>query len=187
MLGYNWLTHYNPLIDWAKSSISFPATSIENPVPDTMPSRRATVSEEMELHPESDYSDPEPRENMSAPESIPESTPNPTPTPTPKVDIALVNAAAYLRASSLPGSQEFSLCLTQEGISARTATTSDSPPVDLSNVLKEYHEFVDVFDRIKAHTLASHRPYDLKINLEEGYTPPLGQVYSLSQTELKAL
>jgi len=187
VLGYNWLTRYNLLIDWAKSSISFPATSIENPVPDTTPSKRATVSEEMESHPESDYSDPEPRENMSAPESTPESTPNPTPTPTPKVDIALVNAAAYLRTSSLPGSQEFSLCLTHEGISARAATTSDSPPVDLSNVPKEYHEFVDVFDRIKAHTLASHRPYDLKINLEEGYTPPLGQVYSLSQTELKAL
>ena len=35
--------------------------------------------------------------------------------------------------------------------------------------------------------LASHRPYDLKINLEEGSTPPLGQMYSLSQTELIAL
>ena len=35
--------------------------------------------------------------------------------------------------------------------------------------------------------LASHRPYDLKINLEEGSTPPLGQMYSLSQTELVAL
>src|ERR1700720_575564 len=31
------------------------------------------------------------------------------------------------------------------------------------------------------------RHYHLKINLEEGYTPPLGQFYSLSHTELKAL
>ena len=31
------------------------------------------------------------------------------------------------------------------------------------------------------------RHYHLKINLEEGYTPPLGQVYSLSQSEMKAL
>ena len=60
-------------------------------------------------------------------------------------------------------------------------------PVDLSNVPEEYHEFADVFDKAKAQTLATHRPYDLKINLEEGYTPPLGQVYSLSQTKLKAL
>src|SRR6202041_3102954 len=45
----------------------------------------------------------------------------------------------------------------------------------------------DVFDKAKAQTLAPHRPYDLKIILEEGYTPPLGQVYLLSQTELKAL
>src|SRR6202011_1931631 len=86
VLGYNWLTRYNPLIDWAKSRISFPATSIENPVPDTMPSRRATVSEEMESHPKSYYSNPEPRENMSAPEFTLETTPNSTPTPTPEVD-----------------------------------------------------------------------------------------------------
>ena len=59
--------------------------------------------------------------------------------------------------------------------------------MDLSNVPEEYHEFADVFDKAKAQTLAPHRPYDLKINLKEGYTPPLGQVYSLSQTELKAL
>ena len=35
--------------------------------------------------------------------------------------------------------------------------------------------------------LASHRPYDLKINLEEGSTLPLRQMYSLSKTELVAL
>ena len=78
VLGYNWLTRYNPLIDWAKSSISFPATSKENPIPDMTPSRHATFSEEMELHPESDYSDPQPRENMSILEFTPESTPSPT-------------------------------------------------------------------------------------------------------------
>ena len=59
--------------------------------------------------------------------------------------------------------------------------------MDLSNVPEEYHEFADVFDKAKAQTLVPHRPYDLKINLKEGYTPPLGQVYSLSQTQLKVL
>ena len=88
---------------------------------------------------------------------------------------------------SIPQTQEFTLNLHDSSISARSASTSDSPPVDLSSIPEEYHDFADVFDKAKADTLAPHRPYDLKINIEEGYTPPLGQVYSLSQTELEAL
>ena len=63
----------------------------------------------------------------------------------------------------------------------------DSPLVDMSNVPEEYHEFMDVFDKTKADTLAQHRPYDLKINLEGDSIPPLGQIYSMSQAELKTL
>ena len=133
---------------------------------------RATVSEEMEQHPESDNSD------------IPEDNPTPK-TPTPKVDISLVNAVSFLRVCELPGTQQFTLNL--KDISARASSTSDSTPPDLSTVPEEYHDFADVFDKAKADMLASHRPYDLKINLEEGSTPSLGQMYSLSQTELVAL
>ena len=172
VLGYNWLTRYNPLIDWVLSSITFPATNKENPVSEPRTFMRATVSEEMEQHPKSDNSD------------IPEDNPTPN-TPTPKVDISLVNAVSFLRACELPGTQQFTLNL--KDISARASSTSDSTPPDLSSVLEEYHDFADVFDKAKADMLASHRPYDLKINLEEGSTPPLGQMYSLSQTELVAL
>jgi len=38
---------------------------------------------------------------------------------------------------------------------------------DLSNVPSEYHEFTNVFSKTKAEVLASHYPYDLKINLEK--------------------
>ena len=44
---------------------------------------------------------------------------------------------------------------------------------------------MDVFNKAKADTLAPHRPYDLKINLEEGASPPVGAMYSLSQSELQ--
>src|SRR6267154_6256167 len=86
VLGYNWLTRYNPLIDWVLSSIIFPTTNKENPVSNSRPSMRATVSEEMEPQPFSDNSDTSDfniREN--------EATPKPTLNTTPKVDIALVN------------------------------------------------------------------------------------------------
>src|ERR1700720_2275060 len=113
VLGYNWLTRYNPLIDWVLSSITFRSTHIENPVPETRPSMRASISEEMELPSTSDPFDPE---------FWVEST---TPPVKPKIDISLITAAAYLWACSLQGSQQFSLNLTDIEVAARLASTSD--------------------------------------------------------------
>ena len=59
--------------------------------------------------------------------------------------------------------------------------------MDLSSIPSEYHDYADVFSKSKADTLPPHRPYDLKINLEEGTSPPLGPIYSLSLAELTAL
>ena len=58
---------------------------------------------------------------------------------------------------------------------------------DLSNVLSEYHKFANVFSKTKAKVLAPHRPYDLKINLEEDAQPSVGPIYSLSASEQEAL
>ena len=52
------------------------------------------------------------------------------------------------------------------------AMTSEPDKADALNTLAgippEYHEFKDVFSREKADTLPPHRPYNLKITLEEG-------------------
>ena len=71
-------------------------------------------------------------------------------------------------------------------VSANSASVSDEAP-DLSHIPKEYHDFADVFNKAKADTLAPHRPYDLKIDLEEGFAPPIGAMYSLSQSKLQTL
>ena len=70
--------------------------------------------------------------------------------------------------------------------SGRSAT-SLLGPVTLNGVPKEYHDFANVFSKSKAGILADHRPYDLKITLEDGASPPLGPIYLLSQEELFAL
>jgi len=57
----------------------------------------------------------------------------------------------------------------------------------MSSVPEEYHEYANVFSKDRADTLPDHHPYDLKIDLEDGTEPPLGQMYSLSQTEVQAL
>jgi hypothetical protein len=86
----------------------------------------------------------------------------------------------------LEGSTQFSIYLRPSGVDLRSATLSSDPP-DLSKIPSEYHDFADVFDKGKASQLPPHRPYDLKIELEEGTSPPLGTIYSLSPVELEAL
>ena len=107
--------------------------------------------------------------------------------PTPP-SISLINAAAFLRASKLEGSQSFRIHLSDfsDAASARRAKLAEEP-IDLSNIPPEYHEFADVFSETQANTLAPHRPYDLKIHLDEGTAPPWGPIYSLSQSELQVL
>jgi hypothetical protein len=45
----------------------------------------------------------------------------------------------------------------------------------------------NIFSKGKVENLPPHRPYDLKIDLEEGGAPPPGHMYSLSLSELEAL
>ena len=56
-----------------------------------------------------------------------------------------------------------------------------------SSVPAEYHEFTDVFSAADAEALPPHRPYDHMIDLEEGAVPLYGPIYSMLETELKAL
>ena len=100
--------------------------------------------------------------------------------------IALIGAAAFALASKQPSVQSFIIHLSDPSFSTKSASVSDEAP-DLSNGPEEYHEFADVFSKAKADTLAPHHPYDLKINLEEGASPPINPMYSLSQSELTTL
>ena len=138
---------------------------------------QASVYEEMELQPNFDNHD-------NSDSNITEET---ILTTAPKINISLVDAATYSKERDSPGTQEFCLRLVSNDISAQSSSMPDSPPVDMSNVLEEYHEFMDVFDKAKAKMLAQHRPYNFKINLEGDSIPLLGQIYSMSQAELKTL
>jgi hypothetical protein len=51
----------------------------------------------------------------------------------------------------------------------------------------KYHYFTDIFSKRKVDKLAPHRPYNLKIDIEEGMNPLLGPIYPLSQSELVAV
>jgi len=116
------------------------------------------------------------------------SSPSPTDSPqAPSLQappIGLINAAAFLKAFQLDGSLQFSIQLKPDG-SFRTASVDTAP--NLSSVPKAYHNFANVFSKVKALVLAPHWEYDLKIELEEGVPLPPGRLYSLSPVELKTL
>jgi len=108
-------------------------------------------------------------------------------TPVPPVNpgkprITLINAAAYTCVCKLKGTTHFQLRVSLPEVTGHSTTTSDLL-VNLNHVPEEYHTFADVFSKIKAGKLAEHRPYNLKITLDEG-TTPFGPIYSLSQEEL---
>ena len=100
--------------------------------------------------------------------------------------VSLVNALAFTHACKLEGSVKYQLQLCPSG-EVKGQSSSTSPAPDLSSVPPEYCDYVDVFSKAKASELPPHRDYNLKINLEEGTSLPLGTLYSLSPVKLSAL
>ena len=167
VLGHNWLTHYNPLIDWVLGITLFHSSGQNT---SAFPS-----------------SSPQP------PDLPPSATPIPSDTP-PSFSqrkappITIISAPAFALACRLEGSIQFSLQIRpQESDLHSTSITSESESSELSGVPPDYHDFADVFSKSKADTLAPHREHDLKIDLEEGASPPIGTTYSLSPSELESL
>ena len=150
------------MIDWVLSSIRF------RTIADTLPAPQLTISPDRP-----GTSDPGPTPSVDTPVCTPP-------------HIFLINAAAFLCTCKLEGSVQFQLQLCPLD-SACAQFSSRKPTPDLSAIPPEYHDYADVFSKVKASELPPHRKYDLKINLEEGTSPPLGTIYSLSLVELEAL
>jgi hypothetical protein len=169
VLGYDWLSRYNPLIDWAKSSIDFRTPEEESQYLLTSPTLETET-----------LAPPNPRVTVE--------TVSDEPPPRTAPHISFVNAAAFSRAARMPDAEVFILNISDPTISGHSSTISEDPSIDLMGVPKEYHDFADVFSQAKASTLPPHRPYDLKINLEEGKDPPpTSRIYLHLQEEVKAL
>jgi len=178
VFGHNWLHRYNPSIDWSAGQISFfrqlpqsaPSSAHVLPGAPSEPPVMSTPS----------ASDPKPSvssdtSSFDSPSvSVPEIP-----------SVSFINAAAYARLARVTGNSVFTITISNsDSVSGRSATAD---PVDLSGIPEDYHEFQDVFSKSSAGTLPPHRPYDLKIDLEEGAEPPIGRMYPLSETELEAL
>jgi len=170
VLGHNWLTHYNPLIDWVLSSLTFQTPAGSLLVPPSTPSPVQSGNPDSGL---SSQSTPGPVPSVDTPVCTPP-------------HISLINTVAFMRVCKLEGSTKYQLQL-HPSDSAKARSSSASTPLDLDIVPLEYRDYADVFSKAKASELPPHCDYDLKIDLEEGTSPPLGTLYSLSPVELSAL
>ena len=132
VLGHNWLTRFNPLIDWVLSSITLRLPLHQMPTPSSPPDSSRLDASSLAPMP---------------PQAPPNDTPNAPGLRAPP--IAFINAAAYVHMCKLEGSAQFSLQLHQEPDGKlRASSLGDAP--DLSAVPEDYHDFADVFSKANA-------------------------------------
>ena len=140
VLGHNWLTRFNPLIDWVLGGIKFRTPLQRVPALSSLPDPIAPSMSTQRLDP------------LSV---------SPPPTDLPKApglqapQIALINAVAYARTCKLEGSMQLSLQLSPTASSSLHAASPAANP-NLSTVPKDYHEFANVFSQAKALVLVPH-------------------------------
>jgi hypothetical protein len=102
----------------------------------------------------------------------------------PNVNISMIGAAPLLTLHKKKKLEVFSLSLYE----INQALKASGEKVDPRKVVPEhFHEFLHLFDKVKADQLPPHRPYDHTIPLVEGTTPPYGPLYSMSRNELVAM
>ena len=126
VLGYNWLTCYNPLIDWVLGSIIFRPQLLDPSFPKLMSSARAA-----KLPPQnSSVSD----ETLKLPASTPSK--------------ALIGAATFMQHCKLQGMQTFHIHLSDISISANSASVSEEAQISQAS-LKNIMTFLTSSVRLK--------------------------------------
>ena len=123
VLGHNWLTQHNPVINWKEGTLTFPPL------------------EQRLLEPATQLTNPD----IALPKDPQPATPH----------ISFVNVAAYQRACNKEGATAYQLALDPIGPKARATSIIDDP-LELKNLPEEYHDFANVFSKLKSKSLPDH-------------------------------
>jgi hypothetical protein len=176
VLGYNWLHHFNPLINWSDTSITF----CPNPSGLSLSTNPATMLALVSVAPAMDKvvsSAPVKPAGPSTPIVAPSLDLGPSmDTPTsgpllvpsgPSLDtssevfaphlftsaplVSLVTAAAYATLIHEKDTVQYTLCATPSEEATAFAAASGEP--DISGLPSEYHDFADIFSEQEAYNL----------------------------------
>ncbi|SOV04806.1 uncharacterized protein UDID_17198 [Ustilago sp. UG-2017a] len=155
ILGLLWLKGANPSIDWKSGNITM-------------------------------------RSPPLAPSLMAPSQPSPT-LPSASLGIDVIDAIAFdkpLRSDCLTSGTLYPSPIQSQHLLATTTTSSDTTTTSsdttmalaydagLSDIIpQKYHQYLNVFSRVKADKLPPHCTYDHQIPLEEGKSPPFGPIY----------
>ena len=163
VLGLNWLTLHNPLIDWVTSSVTFqncpcsiPGTETD---PETLSTMATTTLEDSVSEDESSddtLSESSDNSDYSDSDSNTTSTPTGQTSPLKAPHISIISANAFMKALKNEGARCFSISVHNpiEAKSRSATASSGSEESNLEGVPKLYHDFADVFSKSKADTLA---------------------------------
>ncbi|QRW21043.1 Transposon Tf2-1 polyprotein [Rhizoctonia solani] len=217
ILGFDWLRSHNPTINWESGTLTLSCCRVDAPGPLVIlsvdPSLFVTPASPTpepghSLGPSPIFSthivSAETPTIKPSPVALPPSPsvaplgPSPShsdsATPPRSPDIWLVGAAQFskyaCRSGNFTGRISFSPIHSIS--SASPADPAASTPEDCkrkirSSLPEPYWDFASVFDPVKVDTLPPRRPYNMKIDLEDGKTPPFGPIYLLTQDKRAAL
>src|SRR6266481_3348110 len=180
VLGYHWLTQYNPLIDWVANSITFHTTELQKPTQEKTP--QTTIHPKVVLPMYKPLVEalpsikPEPVSPVLGPAVLGPTSPG-KPKTTPQV--TLISAATFLQESKLEGTQVFQVEISPETMGCSATTTPT--PVNLDGVPEAYHNYVDVFSKNKVGILVDHCPLQLEGNPQGRYgTTPWAHLFPVT-------
>ena len=170
VLGLPWLQRHDVDISFAKNSLTFNSNfCLSHCCP-----RNAVIIIGISINPP---------EKINAPTDPPE-----------KIHISMIAGSTFTRTLRKNKGiiAAFKMTLFELDRALRNYENKNKEPLteeDKINELvpKNYHEYLPLFKKAVAEMLPPHRPYDHKIPLKEGFTPPFGPLYSLSKLELQAL
>ncbi|MBW0546495.1 hypothetical protein O181_086210, partial [Austropuccinia psidii MF-1] len=177
ILGYDFLYHFNPIIDWKNGLITYDSSGI-------LPS----ASDEFATAVNSVALVGEPK-TPSLPSSVHTPSIIPSQSLLPLRDDVFKEMKDVGEDVAISSLHLFQGDMDLPPLSFHTSLEEEEPE-EIETVLKvvppAYHQYLDVFSKVKAEKLPPHHACDHHIELE-GLLPPVGVIYSLSNQESETL
>jgi Reverse transcriptase (RNA-dependent DNA polymerase) len=158
ILGFPWLHKYNPIIDWKKGEITFKPFRINWR---RLMEKGKQIQQEQQPKIEEVVDDEKPK-NWTT------------------LLLEEDKLGIYIKLL------ETDVWIHKTNIATELAIEKNSKKIDKTDeqlVLTEYHKYLDIFSKEKAHCFFESRPWDHKIKMKEGFEPKLFKNYNLTPAE----